>query len=282
MQVHLGNWALPQTAPTLVFHHGTPGWGHPTRPVLAACADRGVRVVGVTRPGYADSSPRPGRDVAAIAADVEAVAHLLSLGRFLVAGASGGGPHALATAALLPDRVVAAASISGAGPYGVDGLDFLAGMGQDNLDEFGAALDGAEALRAYMEADLPQMVGVSAQELAAAMASELPPVDAAQVTGALAEDLTEHFSRGLEHGIAGWFDDDMAFLQPWGFDLAALAAIPVAVWHGGQDMFVPPTHGTWLAENIPGASAHLMPEHGHLSILTGHIGHIIDDLLTHW
>jgi pimeloyl-ACP methyl ester carboxylesterase len=187
---------------------------------------------------------------------------------FMVTGVSGGGLHTLATAALLPDRVAAAASVSGAAPYGMDDLDFLAGMGQGNLDEFGAALDGPDALRACMEADRQSIAGVSPTELAAALATGLPPVDAAQVTGELAEDLTEQFTRGLEPGIAGWFDDDIAFLSPWGFDLAALAGVPVAIWHGGQDLFVPPAHGAWLASHIPGATAHLMPEHGHLSIVT--------------
>jgi pimeloyl-ACP methyl ester carboxylesterase len=281
VEFHLGNWGLPTDSPILVFHHGTPGWGKPGRHLLTACAERGVRVVGLTRPGYAGSTARPGRDVATVASEVEAVLDELDGDGVLVAGISGGAPHALATAALLPERVAAVASIAGNAPFNADDLDFLAGMGEDNLDEYGAALRGEAALRTYLEGQRPGIVGVSAEELAESMATLLPPVDRALVTGALADDLAEQFSCSLQHGVQGWLEDDFAFINAWGFDLDALGKRPVSVWQGGVDLMVPYAHGVWLAEKIPGARGHLLSDDGHLSIVVGRAGEIVDELLTY-
>ena len=90
---------------TVVWHHGTPNVGTPPEPLLPASAERGIRWVSYDRPGYGGSTPHPGRDIASAAADVEAIADALGIDRFAVLGHSGGGPHALACAALLGDRV---------------------------------------------------------------------------------------------------------------------------------------------------------------------------------
>ncbi len=280
LEVHLTNWdGTGRDAPVVVDHHGTPGCGRPMATTAAAAARHGVRLVGPTRPGYAGSTRRPGRDVAAVAADVAAVLDRLGVDRAAVMGASGGGPHALATAAGLPGRIVAAAALASVGPYDAPGLDFLAGMGQDNLDEFGVALDGEPALRRYLEAARPGLVGVDAEAIARALDSLLPPVDRAAVTGVLATDLADEFTASLAPGIEGWLDDDLAFTRPWGFELADLS-VPVSVWQGGVDLMVPAAHGAWLADRIPGAAAHLLPLDGHLSIQVGRIDEIIEWLVS--
>lgn len=282
LQVHLGNWHLAADAPVLVCHHGTPGWGHPGRKVLDLCAQRGLRVLGPTRAGYATSDPAPGRDVAAVAADVAAVLDRLEVpGRVLVTGASGGGPHALATAALLRDRVAAVSTVAGVGPYGGDGLDFLAGMGEENVTEFGAALQGEAVLRPYLEGVRPGVLGVTPEQIVESLSTLLPPVDREAVTGELADDLVTSFSNALEPGVEGWLEDDLAFTRPWGFDLAALDGMPVTVWQGGVDLMVPPAHGAWLAGALPGARSYLLPDDGHLSLQVGKAGEILDDLLAH-
>jgi pimeloyl-ACP methyl ester carboxylesterase len=288
LEVHLANWTSTNEiwtgaggtgeAPVLVDLHGTPSWGRSLRPVREAAAARGVRVVAPTRPGYSGSDPQPGRSVADVAADVSAVLDALGVGRVVAAGGSGGGPHALATAALLGDRVAGVASISGVGPYGAPGLDFLAGMGQDNIDEFGAALAGEAQLRAYLEAARPEIMGTDAEAIARALDSLLPPVDRALVTGELAAEIVESFTRALEPGIEGWLEDDLAFARDWGFDLADLHC-PVSVWQGGVDLMVPAAHGAWLARHIPGVRAHLLPDEGHLSVPATRIGDILDELL---
>ena len=280
LEVHLTNWAgTGADAPVIVDHHGTPGCGLPPSTTAAAAARHGVRLVGPTRPGYAGSTPQPGRDVAAVAADVAAVLDQLGVERAAVTGASGGGPHALATAAGLPGRIGAVATLASVGPYGAPGLDFLAGMGQDNVDEFGAALVGEPALRAYLEAQRDGLAGVDAETIAQSLDSLLPPVDRAVVTGVLAEDLARSFSSGLAPGIEGWLDDDLAFTGPWGFALADLV-VPVSIWQGGADLMVPAAHGAWLAGRIPGAAAHLLPLEGHLSIQVGRIDEIIEWLVS--
>ena len=89
----------------VVWHHGTPNIGAPPRPLFEAAARLGIRWVSYDRPGYGGSTPRPGRDVASAARDVAAVADHLGVGSFAVMGHSGGGTHALASGALLGDRV---------------------------------------------------------------------------------------------------------------------------------------------------------------------------------
>jgi pimeloyl-ACP methyl ester carboxylesterase len=280
LEVHLVNWTTtPDDAPVAVDLHGTPSWGRPAGTTRAAASARGVRLVAPTRAGYSTSSPAPGRDVAAVAADVSAVLDALGVGRVVVMGTSGGGPHALATAALLGDRVAAVASIAGVGPYGADGLDFLAGMGQDNIDEFGAALTGEGPLRSYLEDQRAGLADLTPELLAQSWASLLPPVDVAIVTGSpLAGELMESLERALAPGIEGWLEDDLAFCADWGFSLDDLRC-PVSVWQGGVDLMVPAAHGAWLAQRIPGARAHLLPEEGHLSIAVGKVGEVLDELL---
>ncbi len=280
LEAYLTGWAgAPENAPVLVDHHGTPGCGLPMRVLREQAVARGVRVISPSRPGYGASTPHPGRTVAAVAADVTHLLDRLDVGQAAVTGASGGGPHALATAALLPGRVTSVATIASVGPFAAAGLDFMAGMGQDNLDEFAAALAGSGQLRAYLDADRPALLHTTAPEIAEALASLLPPVDRAELTGAFAEDVVAGFSAGLAPGIEGWLDDDLAFTQDWGFELTSLAAVPVSLWQGDLDLMVPATHGRWLAGAIPHARVHLLPEDGHLSIFVGRLGEVLDELL---
>jgi pimeloyl-ACP methyl ester carboxylesterase len=210
---------------------------------------------------------------------VKVILDWLDIDRVLVAGISGGGPHALATAAVLPDRVSAVASIAGLAQFGVPDLDFLSGMGDDNLDEFGAAMDGQGALRAYLEGEASKLVGVSATEIAKSMISLLPPIDSDLVTGSLADEYALQFSEGLKSGVWGWLDDDLAFIKPWGFDLNLLDKVPISIWQGRLDLMVPEQHGHWLAKHLPQARNHILANDGHLSIFVGRIGEIVDELL---
>jgi pimeloyl-ACP methyl ester carboxylesterase len=100
----------------VLYHHGTPNIGRPPEPLFPASDRLGIRWVSHDRPGYGGSTPHPGRDVASAAADVASMADALGIRQFAVLGHSGGGPHALACAALLPERVLAAVSVSGPAP----------------------------------------------------------------------------------------------------------------------------------------------------------------------
>ena len=163
----------------LVAHHGTPSTGRPFRPYVEAAAERGLRLVTYTRPGYAGSTRNLGRSVADCAADTAPLAHQLGADRFYTMGQSGGGPHALACAALLPDRVIACATTAGVGPFDADGLDFLAGMAQENIDELGAAVEGAEALEQFLLIDADKLRKATASDLSDALGGLVSPVDVA-------------------------------------------------------------------------------------------------------
>jgi pimeloyl-ACP methyl ester carboxylesterase len=268
----------PQGVP-LVLHHGTPGdatifadWHEP-------CLARGLRLISASRPGYATSTRVPGRSVAQVAADVSTLLDRLGYSRFVSAGWSGGGPHALACAALLPDRCTAVATLAGVGPFTADDLDFLAGMGEENIAEFGAALNGEAALRVWMQENAEPFRSVSGEMLVEAFGSLVPPIDQEVLVGGYATTLAAAFRRALEAGFDGWIDDDLACLQPWGFGPEDIRG-PVTVWQGERDLTVPFAHGRWLVEHIPHARGQLVPEHGHFSLITRYRDVMLDDLLS--
>lgn len=263
---------------TLIFHHGTPGAPAPYPELERATAARGIRLVQFARPGYATSDRVAGRTVADVTGDVTAILDDLGVARAITLGSSGGGPHSLACAGLLPDRIAAAATIAGVAPYPADGLDWLDGMGAENIDEFGAAIAGPEPLQALLESIAPGLATVTADEIATALGDLVPDVDRAALTGEFAATVADEFRRALSSGIWGWHDDDIAFTRSWGFDLGAIR-VPVSLWQGGQDRMVPFAHGRWLADRIPGVRAHLLPDEGHLSIGVASLDAILDDLL---
>ena len=269
--------AGPPDGCTLLFHTGTPGGLVEIAPLFDIAATSGFRCVLYARPGYGSSSPRPGRLVADAAADVAAILDALGADRFVTAGWSGGGPHALATAALLAERCAAAATIAGVAPYEAPGLDWFAGMAEENISEFGAAAHDAEELTALLVTELNERPDISADQVAEALGGLVTDADRAALTGWFAEYMAESMRAALTSGIAGWRDDDLAFVREWGFSLDQIK-IPVAVWHGDQDAMVPFAHGEWLARHIPDARAHLLPGEGHLTLVSARFGEILRDL----
>jgi pimeloyl-ACP methyl ester carboxylesterase len=267
----------PDGAPVLVFHHGTPGGSEQMGAMARAAEARGLRLVTWSRPGYGASTRQAGRTVADVVADTAAVLDHLGAESCLVAGWSGGGPHALACGALLADRVRAVLCIAGVAPYAAEGLDFLAGMGEDNIEEFGAALKGEDALRPWLDAQRPELVEMTADEVAVSLGNLVPAVDVAVLTGEFAEDLAAEFRQAVSVGVDGWLDDDLAFTRSWGFELADIA-VPTYLWQGSDDLMVPFAHGEWLAERIPGVTAHLEQGEGHLSIGIGALDRMFDEL----
>ena len=268
----------PEDGFPLVIHDGTPAGLVVDSNIAAEAAQRGLRYVVAARPGYEGSTPRPGRRVADVPADVAAVLDALGAGEFVSMGMSGGGPHTLACAALLPGRCLAAASVAGVAPYHADGLDFMAGMGPENVTEFTLTLQGADALTPYLEKEAGPLRQVTGERIAAALGGLISGADAGVITGEFADELAASTRAALREGVAGWRDDDLAFAADWGFSLDALAG-RVAIWQGDQDLMVPFAHGQWLAAHIPGARVHLEPGAGHLTMVVTAIGRILDDLL---
>jgi len=268
----------PDDATPLVFHHGTPMSGVPFDVFTTAAVDRGLRPVTYSRPGYGGSSRLEERSVAECGTDTAAIIDRLDVGRFYTMGWSGGGPHALACAATLPDRVIACATIAGVAPCPADGIEFLEGMAKENIEEFGLAMSDHNGLVAFLQHEAAAMADSTPEELADVLGDLCPPVDRVALTGAFATFMSEASHEALRPGVWGWFDDDLAFVKPWGFDLRAIT-VPVTVWQGALDTMVPFAHGEWLAAHIPGARARLFPNEGHLSIAIGAFGDILDDLV---
>jgi pimeloyl-ACP methyl ester carboxylesterase len=269
--------AGPPDGVPLFSHHGTPGAADPFDPLVDVGAERGLRHVTYSRPGYGGSEREPGRTVASCIADVVAVADALGYERFYSIGVSGGGPHSIALAALLPERVIAAAAIASPAPVDAEGLDWTAGMGKENVAELAAARGSDEELEEYLDGQAQAMVGTTAEEIVAVLGDLVSEVDRRALSGALGEAIVRETARALSTGVWGWFDDDRTILGEWGFDLAGIRA-PLDLWHGGQDRFVPIAHGEWLAEHLR-ATPHLRPNDGHLSLSVGSYGEILDALL---
>jgi pimeloyl-ACP methyl ester carboxylesterase len=261
----------------VVVHHGTPGSGLGFPPDIELGRERGLRIVSYDRAGYGASTPKPGRSVVDVVADIEDVLDELGIERYASHGGSGGCPHSFACGAR-SERCVAASAIASPTPYPAEGLDFMAGMGEQNVEEFGLALEGAERLEPYLESEAADLRAATPEQIKDVLASVLPPVDAAVLTGERAEHVKKRHDRALAQGVGGWRDDDVAFTQPWGFELAEIQ-VPTLLWQGTQDKMVPVAHARWLAERIPGVEAHISEEDGHLSIAVGRLGEIYDWLL---
>jgi len=270
--------AGPEDGIPLVFHHGTPNSLILFEPFIEATVKRGLRYLSYSRPGYGNSTRKPGRKVADCSRDTVEIIDQLGVDRFFVIGWSGGGPHALACAALLPQRVIAASTIASIAPWGSQNLNWLAGMGKENIEEFNAALAGPDELRLFLERVGPEFAQVTGEQIIAAFGDLVGDVDKAALTGEFGAFLAHNVREALHNGFWGWFDDDIAFISDWGFDLT-LINVPVTVWQGAKDQMVPFAHGQWLAEHLPAVQARLLPEHGHLSLAVGSFSKILDDLI---
>jgi pimeloyl-ACP methyl ester carboxylesterase len=256
----------------VVVHHGTPGAGLIYEPWHIDAAARGIRLISYFRPGYGGSARDAGRDVAAAARDVEAIADALGIERFATWGASGGGPHALACAALLDGRVAACATLASVAPSVDEDLNFMAGMGEDNTREFRAAFAGEEVLRALVEAYRGAMLD-PANDLTTDADTLFSGGDVIVMQGPFGLYLGDSFRAGLGESGDGWVDDDLAFVRGWGFDPGTIA-VPVQVWQGRQDRMVPLAHGEWLARRLPRVDARISPDDGHLTLTERRVGEV--------
>ena len=267
----------PADGVPLLFHHGTPGSVAPVRAMARAAAARDLRLVTYSRAGYGGSTRNPGRTVVDVVPDAAAVLDHLGADRCVVAGWSGGGPHALATGARLADRVAGVLCMAGVAPWGATGLDFLAGMGEQNSAEFGVSVESEAALRTYLEAAAVELREPSPADIVRELGSLLPAVDVTALTDEFGEDMVASFAEALRTGVDGWLDDDLAFTRGWGFGLDEIV-VPTFIWQGSEDLMVPFAHGRWLAAHVPGAAVHLENGEGHLSIGIGALDRMLDEL----
>jgi pimeloyl-ACP methyl ester carboxylesterase len=243
--------------PVLV-HVGTPGgrrlFGART---LADAQRRQLRLISYDRPGYGDSTAQPGRSTADCASDVRAICAALGIDRLAMWGLSGGGPHVLACAALLPDLVTAAAALASLAPYDAEGLDWLAGFSQDAIDEVQLMQADETGARAYFQRERERLLAAPPAQVALSMQAAMPGTDLTLLT-----DEAVSMQQAMAPGIEGAWADCVTQITPWGFDVTRIA-VPVLVLHGGQDRVVPFSHGRWLASHIPGAEAWFFDDEGH-------------------
>jgi pimeloyl-ACP methyl ester carboxylesterase len=234
------------------WHHGTPNVGAPPEPLLGHAAARGIRWVSHDRPGYGGSTPDPGRDLAAVAGDLAAVADALAIERFAVVGHSGGASHALTCAALLPERVLGALCVAALAPLGAAGLNWFAGTAPAGEADLRSAVTGRETLARHLattEFD-PDLFTTADHAALGGPWGWLGKVAEAAMAG----------------GLEGAIEDDLAYVAPWRFAPEGVGA-PLLLLHGERDRVVPSTHSRWLAERCPAAELWLRLEDGHLSVL---------------
>lgn len=273
--------AGPEGAPLLVFHTGTPGSPSIFAGMARECAQRGLRIACVARPGYAGSDRLPGRTYADSPADTALVADLLGAERFYALGHSGGGGPALADAALIPERVRAVAVSATLAPREAMGVGWRAGLDLANGPEIEALEAGETVLRGFLERRTESMRGIRTGQ----------QITTDQDFGRFYADVDRECFRGEylgfvlklyaligNDGVDGWIDDDFGFLGEWGFDPAEVD-VPVTIWQGGEDRIIPVAHAEWLAENVPGARLELRRDEGHVSLLNNHFGEMLDDLI---
>ncbi len=242
----------------VMVHVGTPGGRRLYGPrTLADAERRQLRLISYDRPGYGGSTPQPGRSMADCASDVRVICEALGIGSLAMWGLSGGGPHVLACAALLPDLVPAVASLASLAPYDAEGLDWLAGFSQAAVDEARLTLADQTKARALFQEDREKMLAAPPAQVALDLQGSTPGADLA-----LLADEAVSMQQALAPGIEGAWDDCVAQLTPWGFDVTQIS-VPVLLLHGRQDQAVPFSHGQWLASHIPGVEAWFFDDEGH-------------------
>ena len=247
----------------IIFHHGTPDHASTWGDWLEAAAAAGIRAIAYSRAGYGTSDRQPGRSVISINNDIGQILDGKNITKFVAIGWSGGGPHSLANT--FEHRNVGAISLAGVGAFGVDDLDFLEGMGPENHDEFGAALKGEAVIDTWMNENAGPMKSVTGSDIIEAFGGLIGDADKAALAGGSADQMAAHMRSGLAVSFDGWIDDDLVFVKPWGFDLAAITK-PVYLWQGDDDFMVPHAHSYWLQKHIPTAELTFVPGEGHISL----------------
>jgi pimeloyl-ACP methyl ester carboxylesterase len=255
------SWGDEAGVPVFLLH-GTPGSRSGPKPRSSVLYRLGVRLICYDRPGYGGSSRHPDRIVADAAWDVLAVADELGLDQFSVVGRSGGGPHALACTALLPERVRSSAVLVGIAPSDAKDLDWYSGMTRSNVTAYDQASSATVKVDLTMRAD---RIRADPAEMIKFLAPELTVPDRRIVAdGAIRRQLMNTYAEACRNGAYGWIDDVLAFRRSWGIDLSAIKA-PVLFWHGAEDVFSPVAHTLWLASQIRDAvvDVHIQPGAAH-------------------
>jgi pimeloyl-ACP methyl ester carboxylesterase len=263
--ITFAEWGDPSGYPVFSLH-GTPGSRLARHYDEGAYVEAEARVITYDRPGYGGSDRQRGRSVVDCVADVASLADALGLDDFAVIGGSGGGPHALAVAARLPERVSKVTCAVGIVPYDTPGFDFVDGMDPNNVKELGWALEGEGVLSRELEREAAEMLERVSVDPSKIIGDDwdLSEADRAELArperhGVIRESVSASFA----NGVWGWVDDDLCFVSPWGFDVSEIQ-VPARVIYGASDVLVPHKHGEWLARNVPRAEVVIEEDKGHI------------------
>jgi len=262
---------------TVVYIHGTPGSGLLMSSFSEMAVARGLFLIGITRAGYGGSTRRAARSVADFVDDVRCVLDHLGRGSYVAIGWSGGGPHAIACAAVDP-QCRQAISLAGVAPV-VDDFDWTEGMGPENVEEFARAREGGPEYEESMAQAATELAAMTADTIIEVFGGLISPVDAASMSDpAVRASMAESLAYGVSAGPGGFIDDDQAFLRDWGFNLRDITT-PVTLFYGDEDLMVPATHGHYLAKTLPNVTAHHLAPEGHISIPLNFLPEIFDAII---
>ncbi|MCP2328828.1 pimeloyl-ACP methyl ester carboxylesterase [Hamadaea flava] len=255
----------PDGRPVFLMH-GTPGSRSGPRPRSIVLYRMGVRLISYDRPGYGDSTRVPGRLVRDAADDVAAIADDLGLATFAVIGRSGGGPHALACAALLPGRVTRTAALVSIAPPDAPGLAWFDGMAKGNTSDYEVA-DRDIALFTQRLLERADHVRRDPRILMDALRGELRDSDLRVIDdAAFRRHITDTYVEAMRYGGHGWVDDALAFRRDWGFELSGVDT-EVLLWHGADDSFSPVGHTEWLASQLKQVEVQIQADTAHFGAM---------------
>ncbi len=258
----------------VLFFHGWPSSRYQGKLMHDFAAERGLRLLAPDRPGIGLSDPLPGRSFGAWPRDVAGFADALGLDRFRICGVSGGGPYTLATAAALPERVIAAAVICGAPPFG-NAAD------QAHMHWAYRTLAGLKRLRRSVA---PAVIGSSRWMISRGidrapmswMMKSIPASDREAIADyGCWESVTRSYLEGVRKGTLPVLTDGELYLAPWDFPPEEIR-VPVAFWHGLADKNLPVGVAQRLAARIPGAAGHWIEGEGHYSLPLRFRGEVLD------
>ncbi len=265
----------PEGQPVFYFH-GFPGSRVEAHLADGVASRLGMRLIAIDRPGFGLSDFQPRRTLLEWPDDVVKLADALGINRFGAIGVSGGGPYAAACALRIPQRLNAVAIVCGLGPLQTPG-------GTDRMIRYndwtfflGRRLPWFAKIFFWRMA---RRVRCNPEGMLRRISGALPDPDRAvlakcEVITVLKDNVIEAF-RGGSRGAAC---ELLLLTRPWGFSLADIT-VGVKLWHGEQDLSVPPSMGRFLARAIPDCRVVFYPNEGHFSLVINHMEEILTDVL---
>jgi pimeloyl-ACP methyl ester carboxylesterase len=242
-------------------------------PLIEDAKRLGLFVIGYDRPGYGGSTAQPGRTIADHAADLTAIASHLQITQLATVGFSGGGSHAVASAVLLPDLVVASVAFCPPRPIETPSVGLTAEEEVNPQPIFDPL-----AARPPLEQEREEILAITQEGI---LEVNLAFPEKQRVSTAFLDFHYGSMKAAIQPGAEGPLEDIRAYFTPWGLDLNA-NRIPIAIWHGKADATVSYTHGEWLAENTPHAEIHLTETDSHRSIFENSYDEAMEWLLPHF